>query len=113
MASNSITLIRADDATYDVTIVDEDGEVVDITGFTIKFTVRENPLDSIGVISKTTSSGISLTDPTNGVCRITITSADSTIDPGRYIYDVEVTNLSGKKTTVIIDSFIIKPDVSR
>ena len=114
MAANALTIRKADDKTYQVTITDSDGVVVNISTYTVKFTVRKNPADSAAVISKTTpaASGINLSDPTNGVFKISLSDTDTNITPGKYIYDVEMAN-SGVTQTVLYDNLTIYPDVSR
>jgi len=63
MGSNALTVYRGDDKIYDITVRDIDNEVVDITGYRVKFTVRKNAKDSVALISKATSgSGIALID---------------------------------------------------
>ena len=115
MSDKSLTIRRADDKVYDIEIKDADGVVVDINYYTVKFTVRKNYNDSTAIIFKSspTVSGISFIDAINGKARLTLRSADTSIDIGKYVYDVEITDSSGRKTTVIYDNLRIVPDVTR
>ncbi len=114
MGAKQLTIYRGDDKVYDVTVKDSDGNVVDITNHTIKFTVRHAPADAVAEIAKTTGGGgIAIVDAPNGVARITLSDVDTDLDAGKYFYDVEVTDVSGRTTTVILDNFVVKSDVSR
>ena len=53
-----LSMVRGDSKLFRVTVKDADGNVVNILGYDASFTVRENPLDTTSVISKTEVAGI-------------------------------------------------------
>lgn len=67
---------------------DDDGNVIDITGYTIKL--------SIGYSSPTTKTA-SLTDPTNGEFKFTWSAGD--LVTGTWDVEIEVTDADGKVQT--------------
>jgi hypothetical protein len=83
-----------------------------ITGWTIKFTVRKNYNDPTALITKTVGSGITVTDATNGVFTITIASADTSgLDLRAYAFDVQRTS-AGNRTVLTIGNLTLLPEVS-
>lgn len=60
-----------------------------ISGWALKFTLRRYPGDTASdLVSKTTSSGITITDASSGVGTISFTAADLNQTPGTYYWDV-------------------------
>ena len=98
-----------DDKTITVTVYDNDDVVVDITGATITWELSLN-VDSAALISKTVGSGITLSDPTNGVFTITLDPTDTDSLSGRYYHEAEITDSSGDISTALIGHATIKTD---
>lgn len=94
MTTTSMEIIRRDDTTINCVFKDADGNAINITGYTIFFTVKENldDSDSDAKISKTVSSH---TDPTNGATQITLSATDTNIDEGTYYYDFQMKTSGG------------------
>lgn len=91
-------LIQGDDESLTVTFKDEDGAVIDITGYTVFFTMKKRPDDdsddSDAPIKKTVTSH---SDPTNGETIIYLTSAETAVlEARRYVYDLQLKDLSDK-----------------
>jgi len=60
------------------------GKVQVITGWALEWVLRDGPAGSTALITKTTNAGISITDGTNGICRVTVADTDTlTLVPGR------------------------------
>ena len=91
-------LIQGDDEAITVTFKDEDGVAIDITGYTVFFTIKKRPdedSDDSDAIFKATIT--SHTDPANGITTIDIprdTMAD--IEARRYVYDLQLKDTSDK-----------------
>lgn len=101
---------RGDTQTYTLYFYDENGAREDITGSTVRFTVKvkSSDLDSAAIISKIVTNH---TDPTNGETQISLTSTDlATV--GRYIFDIQVTFATGDVKTIVEGNLIITQDVS-
>jgi len=60
--------------------------------------------------------GIDITNPTGGILKVKLSGTDLTIDPKKYVYDLEITNTGGgfdDRYTVLSGNFTITSDVSR
>ena len=126
MASTTITLYRGEYIVKRFTLT-QNGTAVDITDAAVSFVVRSaypagtTAVDTDALINKTVGSGITLTDPTNGIFDVTFNSADtksiefsagaSHLD---YVYGCEIT-LSGDPGArpVAHGKFTLLPDVVR
>ena len=91
-----ITIIRGTDNSIVVTIK-LNSVVLDITGYTVLFTVKTQDdiykSDDSAVIQKTITDFI---DPTTGQATITLTNDDTTIDIGEYYWDIRLIEPAGK-----------------
>jgi hypothetical protein len=75
------------------------GSPIDITGSVIKFTMKVNLTDADPGALQVTAD---LTDPVNGQALITLESVDTNaLDVREYYFDIEWTNASGAKRTII------------
>jgi hypothetical protein len=100
-----MTQFKGEDKTYTILVVDEDGERVDITGFSIEFEVKvtagaADPAD----IAKSVGSGIVI-DPdqvnNKGEATLSIDPSDTNTLAARvYKYDIVVIDLAGERHLV-------------
>lgn len=100
-ATIDFEIIQGDDETITVTFKDEDGVAINITGYTVFFTMKKRPDDdsddSDAPIKKTVTSH---TDPTHGITVVNLTSAETALlEPRRYVYDFQLKDLSNKITS--------------
>lgn len=105
--SGPILLLRGDDATYRLTVTDEDDERINITGATIEFVLKASlGAPDPALISKSVGDGITIlaqgdSDDTKGQADIVLVPADSSgITPGLYYLDIVVT-IGGVRTHVV------------
>lgn len=112
MASDKIVIIRRDDHTLTVTFEDSNGDAINITGYTVFFTAKtnENDADADAVISKTVTTH---TNPTSGVTAITLSDTDTNIDPGIYLYDLQIKDGSGNITSADRGTFEVVQDITQ
>jgi hypothetical protein len=83
--TQALTVFRGDKKTWEGVVTDLDGVAVDITNALIYFTVRSvfpagtipDDTDSDVLLKKTVGSGITLSDPSNGVFEFTVAKADT------------------------------------
>lgn len=71
---------------------ERDGAAADLTGATVRFTVKSvesdtSSDDSTALIKKDVTSH---TDPTAGQTEISLSPTDTQVDPGDYYYDIKV-----------------------
>jgi hypothetical protein len=89
MAVKNLDIVQKDTKTYRLNFTEND-VAVDITGWTVYFTVKENFSDT-DVNAKISKSVVaSGADAEAGIVRISLTSTDTNIDYGKYYYDLKV-----------------------
>jgi hypothetical protein len=109
---------RGDTIVFDATITrPPGGPPVNLTGATLACTGRRTLEEAAAayVFRVGTDSGIVLTNPTAGQCRVTIppTATASLPDwPALYV-DLELTEADGRVSTPVRGRIILTPDVSR
>lgn len=97
--ATDLSIYEGEDQVNTVTILAEDGNPLDITGYTFLFTVKNklNDSDDNALIYKEITSH---SDPTNGVTEITLVPADTADKAGNYFYDYQWTDNAGKRRVV-------------
>ncbi len=106
--SNAIEFYRGDYYSAEVTVADEDGTVVDITGATATLSVIRR-----GVSGYTMQVEGTIAVGTDGVVAFEIESGDTeNLTAGTYHYDVQVTLASGNIHTVVVDTLTLLPDIT-
>lgn len=110
---DNLEFYRGDDWKLDVTLKDEDGLAIDLTGATVFFTVKENEsdADTSAVITEDVTSH---TDPTNGETSIEVSDTETDdVDPGTYYYDIQVKTAAGNIQTVVKGTLTVLTDITR
>jgi len=116
---SEIVAQRGDNETYDLTVVDASGVAIDLTSYTLKFTIKVNAKDKHYIVQKTTGSGITLLDQgapaTKGMATIALLPADTAklVAPKTLYFDVEMTSDSDIVTTVVDGDFSLLADITR
>lgn len=107
-----LTVNRGNSKTYRLSFIGTSGAAQDITGWTVLFTVKKNVnlTDAEAVISKTITAH---SDPTNGLTLVTLSTADTDIAQGVYLYDYGYVDTSGNKKTTDPENFIVIGSVTR
>lgn len=101
-------MVAGDSKTLVVTVKDAEGVAVNITGSTIKWRAARS-FGKAAVISKTTSSGIQITDGANGQFTVTLSTSDTDDLLGVYYHEAEVTASDGTISTVLSGTMKINP----
>jgi hypothetical protein len=81
-----------------------------ISGWALAFYLKKAYTDLAALVTKTTGSGITITDATAGVFTITLATADTDQTSGNYVYDVWRTD-AGQETALVHGRFSIGPAV--
>ena len=107
-----LSVYRGDDKTYNLTFKNSHGVAIDITSWTIFFTVKtaESDLDANAQISKDITSH---TSATGGLSAISLTNSDTNLTPKTYHYDVQVKKDDDTIVTIVKDKFVIHTDITR
>lgn len=108
------TLTRGDTFIHRITVKKTDETAKDITGATVRYTLRTFGTAGAQILQKTVGNGIQLTTPMDGILDVTLAPAETAmLMPGqRYVYDCEVTTLAGEVGTVQTGTVNIVEDVS-
>lgn len=102
-------LYAGDDHILEYTITDENNAPLDITGATITWIAWDG---ATAVITKSTSSGISITDAPGGVFRLTLAPTDTyALTPKAYTHGASISIEAGAYMTVATGTMILKTKV--
>jgi hypothetical protein len=119
MASNQrLEVVRGDTRRYQVTVTDDAGLPVDLSGASIYFTVRKkyssSSDDTDAVFQKSVGNGISISDASSGSIAIVIAPTDTRALPASlFLYDLQVNTGAGDVITAALGEFAVKADVTR
>jgi hypothetical protein len=81
-----------------------------LIGSTVKFTIKPERPNTAAVLTLTNGSGVTI----NTAYKLTVlaTPAQMQFTAGRYVYDLQVTDATGKVTTYAYGLFTLNPDAS-
>lgn len=84
--------------------------VLNLSNHSVNSQIRKHPGSSNYV-----SFASSITNPNNGVVELSLTSSQTlSLKPGRYLYDIVLTdNITGKKTRVLEGMVLVREGVTR
>jgi len=87
---------------------------VDISTWTLAFTVRLTAQSTAeALIEKTSTSGITLSDPTHGVFQVALADTDTAgLAPGKYAYDCKRMS-EGAEDVLVYGTMTLLPEVTR
>lgn len=113
-------LVRGDDEAIELKFTDKDNDnlPLDITGYTVMYTIKQDPNDADGdaILALDVTDH---TNPTQGVTVIEVTDADwdtgykgDPVPSGQYYFDIQYVDTDGKPKTVIIGTVTVIQDVS-
>lgn len=101
----NLSFYAGDSRNLIVTVVDQNGEIVPLTGATIKWILVSQ--DTI-MLSKKTDSGITLSDPAMGQFTIALTASDTKTLNGTYQHMARVTTADGNSSIVLTGTVIVE-----
>jgi len=110
---SKIEIIRGDDVALNATFKDDAGVAIDITGYTVFFTVKDNYTstdDSAAIISKTVTSH---TAPLLGKTSIALTNTDTNLAETDYYYDFQLKDTTNKIASTQRGILAVTWDVTR
>lgn len=93
-------MFQGDDKILRVTVLDDDDNAVDITGATIAWGVYRRTPETV-ILTKTTSSGISLTAPGSGIFEINLIRGNTLNLRGIYNHEAEMIDLNNNHSTIL------------
>jgi hypothetical protein len=108
-----ISWYRGEDVVLTDSIKDAGGAAVNITGWSLQFTLKKAYGDAAAVLTKSTAGGgITITNGPGGVLQVTIASADTaSLEVRTYVYDIQRID-AGSRAVLSIGNATIKPEVA-
>jgi hypothetical protein len=105
---------RGDSLPLNFEFTDTEGIPVNITGWTIFFTLKKNrgDIDSAAILTRTIAPA-SLTDPVNGQTVFTIADTETDSLLGTYYWDAQLKTIDGLIYTIISGTITFLEDVTR
>ena len=95
--------------TTTVTVTDANGDAVSLSGYSVAAQIRKSHLSSTS-----TAFTASISNASAGEITISLTDSQTTsLEAGRYVYDVLITASGGTKTRVVEGQVTINPSVTR
>lgn len=111
MAERIMRVIRGDDSDFELTFTDVDGEVIDLTGGTVFFTVKDNKGDTDAEAVITTEID-TFEAPETGICTLSLSSTETDITTGDYWYDIQLKDSLGRISSTYAGKFIVSKDIT-
>lgn len=104
----NLIIDQGSDFSADIDLVDVNGAVYNLTGYTVAAQMRKN------YASSSASTFSASHNSTGGKITLTLTSSSTaTIEPGRYLYDVEIRS-SGNVITRVVEGIVtVTPGITR
>jgi hypothetical protein len=92
-----------------ITVAGNNGQPLNLTGYSVASQMRKSYLSSTSYPFTAT-----VYNATAGQVRLQLDAAtSSTIWPGRYLYDVEITSPSGTRTRVVEGIVTLTPEITK
>ncbi len=95
----NLEMYKGDSKLLVITSTDDSNNPLDLSGCTLNYVIYRTTPSTI-VVTKTTTSGIAITDPTGGIFEITLYPADTEGLLGFYQHECELTDLSNNISTL-------------
>lgn len=111
--ANPIYIYRGDDRDLNITFTNAAGAPLDITGYSVWFTAKTDPLlpDGSAILQSIVST---FTSPTSGTATIPITHTQTSgLVAGQYYYDIQYKTAGSKIYTAVNDFLIVTNDVTK
>ena len=94
-------------------LVDADGEVIDLTGYTARMDIKADIADTDPVISLTTDNGRIIITPSAGSVLLYLDPAETAaISIERGVYDLEVVSAGGDVTRLMQGAVVVDLNVT-
>lgn len=110
-ATYDFSMVRGDTKRLEVTVRDEAGAIVDLTGSSIRWRIARS-VSSVALISKAIGTGITVVNATLGRFDILLTAAESATLPVAALYhESEVIDSGGQVSTILRGTVTVDKDL--
>lgn len=104
----NIVIDQGSDFSTTIDVIDSDGNPLDLTNYTTASQMRKNYATSTAVTFTSSHNGA------NGQVTIELSNSETeNLDPGRYLYDVEITSNTNIVTRVVEGIATVTPGITR
>ena len=90
-----------------------DDVAVNLTGYTARLQIRKTHKSTSAVVSLTQASGLTLGGAAGTIEIVISATATAALDPGRYVYDLELVSAGGVVTRVLEGAIVFTAEVTR
>lgn len=101
----AIEIYQANTRLIPVTVTDETGLELDITGAALEYNIKT--IGGREVVSKSVGAGITITNGVLGQCEVLLTPTDTALPFGQYVHELKVTTADGAFTVFHEDLTIL------
>lgn len=109
-AKANIVIDQGADFSTSITVTDNDGNVVDLTGYTARGQIRKHYTSSTAV----DFSFVFGSPRSSGIVDITLSNSQTTdMEAGRYVYDVELISTANVVSRLVEGIATVTPEVTR
>lgn len=106
---SNLIIDQGSDFSATITVEDIDGNIVNVSGYTVEGKIKKN-YESLTSVQFGVTSPITSTD---GTIEITLTDTQTkAMEAGRYVYDVEIISSGGVTTRVLEGQVEVTPGVT-
>jgi hypothetical protein len=105
----NIEIEQEDSKIIQVTVYDQSNSILDLSGYTVLWKVFKNK-DSI-MLTKTIGNGITLTNPTEGVFEILVSSIDTQNLLGKYFHSCKIIDGLGNTSKIFSGYFNVSANI--
>jgi hypothetical protein len=110
--STNYSKFRGDNVTLQLTFKDGNGVAINITGYTVFFTLKRNKYDTDAQASLTKTI-TTHTNPSQGITTLSLTNTDTASLNGSYYYDISYKTGAGVHKLVDNGVFTFKEDITQ
>jgi hypothetical protein len=107
--NQDVSIVQGDSVTLTVTVT-SGGVAKNLTSATIKWSCARSA-DGSAALSKTTSSGITITNAAGGIFQVALSKTDTAALLGYYYHEAEVTDAGGNVSTVMTGHLTVTQDL--
>ena len=104
----NLVIDQGSDFTTTITVTDDEGNVVDLTGYTGAAQMRKHYTSSAQ-----TAFTVSITAVTGEVSLSMNAATSGNVTPGRYVYDCEITSAANVVSRIVEGIVTVTPQVTR
>ena len=116
MIAATYNIVCDQGATFDRTLTwkDNNGNPVDLTGYTARMQVRSVVDSSVVLLSLTTANSRIVLGGVAGTVQLTVDpTVMAAVAGGQYVYDLELVSAGGSVSRLVMGTFTVRDEVTR